>query len=122
VWSPVLNPERGGVVAYALEVPTYEAPIENSYPTLWRFYGLSTGRTLVKEGGVWGLVTSPSEDRLAASEGFFRGGYVNTVSNEVAAELVADGFGDCLTYLPEPLLFNSDVEFNADVPFNSPTF
>jgi hypothetical protein len=111
---------KGGAVAYVLEVPTNRWPLGRV--GLWRHYTFDVGQTLVKEGGVWSVVQQPSQDRLAAAEGFYRGGYAHTVSNAVGEELAADGFGEYLTYVPEPLLFNSPVVFNLDVAFNSPTY
>lgn len=76
---------------YRLNVPTYDKPLGET--GLWRFVNLNAGSTLVKTAGHWSVTTSPGTDELTAAQSYYRGGYQYTVSDIVAAELIADGFG-----------------------------
>lgn len=76
--------------------PTQSWPMGTGFPSLWRHYTIDKGATLIKEGGVWSLASSPSEDRLSAAQSYYRGGFVNVVDDAVAAELVVAGFSEFL--------------------------
>ncbi len=85
---------------YRLEIPTYDTPFARVGRTLWRFFGLETGRTMIKQSGTWRLVTSPTAEVLNAAEAYYRGGYQNTVDQDTADDMTADGFGAYLFEIP----------------------
>lgn len=61
----------------------------------WGRYQMREGETIVRDGDSWRRLHGPTSDELATlTEGvsFFRGGYVYSVSAEVAQELVDAGF------------------------------
>jgi len=75
-------------------------------PPLWRKAGRSSdlwwvsnplGQTVVKADGQWRTVVSPSEDFLATCEVVLRGGYQHEISDALAADLTAAGYGDYIT-------------------------
>lgn len=51
---------------------------------------LPTGESLVKQGGAWKAVRSPSQDFLDSCEIVFTGGHVYDISDELWAEIQAD--------------------------------
>lgn len=84
--------------SYMLNIPTYKTPV--GARRLWRYYGTDTSRTLIKTEGTWRVVTTPTTEALNTAEGYYRGGYVNIVTQEVADDLTADGFGSYLVVIP----------------------
>lgn len=83
-------------MVYSLLVPTYRQQFNRTNP-LWRYYTFDVASTLIKQDGTWTLVTTASQDQLEAAEAFYVGGYDYTISDAVAAELIADGFEDAVT-------------------------
>jgi hypothetical protein len=81
---------------YRLSVPTREEGFPTNYPDLWRHYRIEVGQTLIQEAGTWSLISTPHDDELAAADNFYIGGYEHVVSDEIAAELIADGFESSL--------------------------
>lgn len=75
----------------------------------WGHFGLQpTGQTLIREGGVWSAVSLPTQTRLEDADeitdaagspapGYFLGGHIYTISQVVADELTAQGFGASIT-------------------------
>jgi hypothetical protein len=53
----------------------------------------SLGQTVVKVNDQWRTVVSPSEDFLATCSVVLRGGFVHQISDALAAELTAAGYG-----------------------------
>lgn len=73
-----------------------------------RFGAQPRGRTLIRESGVWRLVDNPPLSRVATADtitdptgatvpGVLQGGHVHTITETVAAELTAAGYGGYLT-------------------------
>jgi hypothetical protein len=85
-------------VPYLLRVPTYRKQIDRGN-RLWRHFTIDVASTLVKESDTWTLTTTANQDRLEAAQAFYVGGHDYTISDEVAAELIADGFEDAVTEL-----------------------
>ena len=54
-------------------------------------------QTVLKEGGSWVTVQNPLQSRLDAATHVFLGGHVYEVSDDLATELTAAGYGDCLS-------------------------
>jgi hypothetical protein len=74
--------------------PTYEEGIRSPERIL-RFFRLTTANTLVKIGGVWTSVRTPSAEQLdGLTEGvdYLRGGYVYDLDSAVITELTNAGF------------------------------
>lgn len=75
----------------------------------WGYFGAQpTGQTLIRESGVWSLVSYPLQSRLEAADdirnsagevvkGYFLGGHVHTITAAVAAELTSAGYGSYIT-------------------------
>lgn len=63
---------------------------------LWSYIDMAVGISVLRQSDHFVRVPTPTHDELTASgvEGtdWFRGGYEYTVSDEIAADLVADGF------------------------------
>jgi hypothetical protein len=78
-------------------MPYFDSPVLNRKAgrahELW-WVSINIGKTVVKVGGEWRTVVSPTEDFLATCDVVLRGGYKTYVSTELAAELTAAGFGD----------------------------
>ena len=60
---------------------------------LW-FVSIKAPKTVVKVNGQWRSVMSPHEDFLAGCTVVLRGGYVHEISEALADELTAAGYGD----------------------------
>lgn len=59
---------------------------------LW-FVAVPVGLTVVKVGGTWKTVNVPSEDFLATCQVVLRGGFKTPISQALATELTAAGYG-----------------------------
>jgi hypothetical protein len=81
-------------------MPIFVGPTLTSQPgrpeELW-FVKQKIGKTVLKKDGVWRTVMTPQEDYMATCEVVLRGGYVNHITNELATELTAAGYGDYIT-------------------------
>lgn len=60
---------------------------------LW-FTSWQIGQTVVKKDGAWRTIMTPQGDFLAECDVVLRGGYAIEISDELAAELAAAGYGD----------------------------
>ena len=100
-------------------MPTLVSPTTNdrllargrtsSESRFWAHFGAQpTGRTLIKESGVWSAVSYPLQSRLEAADtitdadgnrvpGYFLGGHVHSITQAVADELTAAGFSAYIT-------------------------
>lgn len=76
---------------YRLHVPTYDKPLGET--GLWRFVNLNAGSTLIRATTTWAVTTSPGMDELNAAQNYYRGGYEYVIADDIAAQLIADGFG-----------------------------
>jgi hypothetical protein len=56
------------------------------------FGGQARGRTVLREGGVYSTVDSPSADRVAAASEVYMGGHAYEVTAAQAAALTAAGY------------------------------
>lgn len=78
-------------------MPYFDSPYVIRKPgrphDLW-WFSMPVGKTVVKVGGTWKSLVSPTEDFLATCDVVLRGGYKTYVSPELAAELTAAGYGD----------------------------
>lgn len=78
-------------------MPKFVGPtvrIKYGHPNdLW-FAGVTRGKTVVKVGGTWRTVVSPSEDFLATCSVVLRGGYEHQIDQALADELTANGYGE----------------------------
>ena len=96
-------------------MPTLVTPTQNdrliargrtpSESRFWGHFGLQpSGVTLIRESGVWSTVSHPLQTRLEAADnirnasgevvkGYFLGGHVHTISQAIADELTAAGYG-----------------------------
>lgn len=117
---------------YSLLVPTRRQPFGHEPRTLWIRMGFDVAQTLLKESGSWRLAVSPTAERLAAAEAYYIGGYTYTISDEVAGDLVADGFEDAISppyvavvdydsliLADSPLIYFRLDEADADIPQDS---
>lgn len=77
-------------------MPTFRSPSVfrrvGKPEALW-WVGVEQSKTVVKYGDTWKTVMSPSEDFLAACSVVLRGGYVTKISDALASELTAAGYG-----------------------------
>lgn len=81
-------------------MPFFRSPVTNvqvgkPHDLWWAVWPKST--TLVKHNGSWRWVYVPNPDFVAECEVVLRGGYVNPISDSLAAELVSEGFGEYIT-------------------------
>lgn len=60
---------------------------------LW-FVSFPIGKTVVKKDGAWRTVMTPQGDFLDQCDVVLRGGYTIEISDDLADELTAAGFGD----------------------------
>ena len=78
-------------------MPTFNGPTLTYKPgrpaDLW-FVSQKIGKTVLKKDGVWRTVMTPQEDYLATCDVVLRGGFVHTISQDLADELTAAGYGD----------------------------
>lgn len=82
---------------YRLTTPTIEENFsEDAASWLWLHYRSTAGVSLVKQDGTWSAAYISAFPDLSVLESYYQGGYTHTVSDEVAAELTADGFGSYL--------------------------
>ena len=65
---------------------------------LW-FTSFPIGKTVVKKDGAWRTVMTPQGDFLDQCEVVLRGGYDIEISDELATELTAAGFGEYISEL-----------------------
>lgn len=72
--------------------PTQKVKVGRPADIWWDSRPMS--KTVIKKDGAWRTVVSPQEDFLASCQVVLRGGYVNEISAELAAELTAAGYGD----------------------------
>ncbi len=63
---------------------------------LW-WVGTALAKSLVKHNGSWRVVVAMTEEFMAECTVVLRGGYLNEISDELAAELTAAGYGDYIT-------------------------
>ena len=57
------------------------------------------GVTVIRVDGVWKTVMSATQDVLNTADRVYRGGYTYTLTDALAAELQAAGFGSGLTLI-----------------------
>lgn len=79
-------------MAYILDIPE-TATAAGRAVDQWFVRTNRANGTLVRTNGVWEFITNPHNRRLMAADLFYRGGYCNEITSEVASELVAAGFG-----------------------------
>jgi hypothetical protein len=81
-------------------MPIFNGPTMTTQPgrpeELW-FVKQKIGKTVLKNGGVWRTVMTPQEDYMATCEVVLRGGYVHHITDELATELTAAGYGEYIT-------------------------
>lgn len=89
---------------YALQWSFAEGASAPSDRRYWAYYGpQGRGQTVIRTGGVYRTVSSPSQSDIDAADDIrdangelvkavFLGGHVHTVTDAVAAELVAAGY------------------------------
>lgn len=65
---------------------------------LW-FVSFPIGKTVVKKDGAWRTVMTPQGDFLKECEVVLRGGYDIEISDDLATELTAAGFGEYISEL-----------------------
>lgn len=85
-------------------MPTFSPPSVNDLPSIlpdtsgvqyqsWRYYGGNPrARTVLRIGGVYQTVESPSQLLVDAATEVYMGGHIYTVSAATAADLVAAGY------------------------------
>ena len=59
---------------------------------LFSRYRLNRGVSVFSMNGEWYEMRYPTEDEIAHSEHFYRGGYVYEIEDDIAAELLALGY------------------------------
>lgn len=59
---------------------------------LW-FTSIDVGQTVVKKDGQWRTLMTPQSDFLATCDVVLRGGYTIEITDDLADELTAAGFG-----------------------------
>lgn len=81
-------------------MPIFRGPVLIYKPgrpdPLW-FVTTRIGKSVVKKDGAWLTIMNPQGDFLKECEVVLRGGYVHSISNELAAELTAAGYGDYIS-------------------------
>lgn len=80
------------MTTYRFNNPTYEYKI--GLPHDLYFAGYPVAKTVVKYGGAWRTVITPNEDFLAQCTEVLRGGFDHQITEQMAAELIAAGYGD----------------------------
>jgi hypothetical protein len=75
--------------------PTFNVKRGMDHPLWWT--SIDQAKTLVKYGGTWRTVLTPQGDFLKQCDVVLRGGYVIDISNELAAELTAAGYGEFIS-------------------------
>jgi hypothetical protein len=76
--------------------PTYQYKLGRDEELWWVGYGIA--KSLVKKDGKWKLLVGESPEFTATCEVYLRGGFRNEITEELAAELVAAGYGDYIVY------------------------
>lgn len=101
---------------YSFSPPTYKQKIGAG--SLWGKVSIYTGRSVLKFGTSYRLVTDPSAEDLTAADAVYLGGRRYTISDDEAAALTAAGYSANLTFIgigltgpiyPSPTLFPSAV-------------
>lgn len=75
--------------------PTFTQKIGKPHD-LW-FVSIQVPYTVVKVNGQWMKAQVVQDSFLRSCEVVLPGGYVNEISDELAAELTAAGYGDCIS-------------------------
>ncbi len=83
-------------MTYILDIPSTSTAAGRRVD-LWFVRTNRASGTLIRTNGVWEFITNPHNRRLLAADLFYRGGYNNEVTDEVALELVAAGFNSWLS-------------------------
>lgn len=82
-------------------MPTLTPPTRNQGPvaldTLFVRYKLPRGVTLVVNGATVTEYQYPSQTTLEAADDYFRGGYIHTISDDMATILTDAGYGAYIT-------------------------
>ena len=81
---------------YIFTPPTVEEGSPNM-PRLFQFYKYDRGITVVRYGTQYIQTRFPTQEYLEAADDYWLCGHANEISNEVAAELTAAGYGDYIT-------------------------
>lgn len=82
------------------DVPWVNTQTRGLARRLFRYYGPAPrGHSVIKAAGVYRIVDTPDQltlEGLVLGLDYFIGGHIYPVSEEVADDLIADGFGDSL--------------------------
>ena len=81
-------------------MPLFTSPTvrrqNNRGEELW-FTGVTVAKTVVKKDGAWRTMVSPTPEYLNTCDVVMRGGYVHNISQTLADELTAAGYGDYIS-------------------------
>lgn len=81
-------------------MPVFRGPVllyKPGHPEPLWFITQHIGKTVVKKDGSWRTVMTPQEDFLATCDVVLRGGMTHPISEALAAELTAAGYGDYIS-------------------------
>lgn len=85
-------------------MPVFEPPAVDDLPAvlpstrgparhLFRHYSWSRGRSVLRVGGVYQTVDTPTSEQIAVASEVYLGGHIYTVDDATAAALDAAGYG-----------------------------
>lgn len=101
-------------MTYLLTPPT-RAVRRGEHPLFGRM-SFRRGVSLLKEGGFYRQVIEPADEDIAAAEAAYIGGHEYLVSDAVAAELVAAGYGENLQWVPPDVVVPPPVDPEDPTP------
>lgn len=76
--------------------PTYQYKLGRDEELWW--VGYPVAKDVAKKNGVWKTYLSMTPEFVATCEVVLRGGFLNEISEELADELVAAGYGEFVEY------------------------